>query len=67
MSKTFVRLILKINYFIYKNFHFKVLRIQSPEGTKRLDFTPQDTYKKIYEKVNNKTKTKKNLFVFFFY
>jgi len=30
----------------------QVLRVQSSEGTKRLDLTPQDTYKKIYEKVN---------------
>ncbi|CAF1471724.1 unnamed protein product [Rotaria magnacalcarata] len=28
-----------------------VLRIQSSEGTKRLDFNSQDTYKSIYEKV----------------
>ena len=36
------------------NFPFQVLRIQSSEGTKRVDFTPQDTNKKIYEKVNPK-------------
>lgn len=30
---------------------FQVLRIQSSEGTKRVEFTAQDTNKKIYEKV----------------
>ena len=30
---------------------FQLLRIQSPEGTKRVEFTAQDTNKIIYEKV----------------
>ncbi|CAF3398215.1 unnamed protein product [Rotaria sp. Silwood1] len=30
-----------------------ILRVQSSEGTKRIDWTAQDTYKKLYEKVAN--------------
>lgn len=30
---------------------FQILRVQSSEGTKRVEFTAQDTNKKIYEKV----------------
>jgi hypothetical protein len=35
--------------------NIQVLRVQSSEGTKRIDITSQDTYKKLYDKVINKT------------
>ena len=42
----------------------QVLRVQSSEGTKRLDITPQDTNLHIYDKVNSlknqRARTKEN-------
>lgn len=31
--------------------HFQILRVQSPEGTKRIEILPSDTISRLYEKV----------------
>jgi len=34
----------------------QVLRVQSAEGTKRIDISPQNTYRELYEQVNIREK-----------
>jgi len=31
--------------------YFQILRVQSPEGTKRIEVLPSDTISRLYEKV----------------
>lgn len=35
--------------------YFQILRVQSPEGTKRIEVLPSDTISRLYEKVTRAT------------
>jgi len=42
----------KFIHYLYAVFiYFQILRVQSPEGTKRIEILPSDTISQLYEKV----------------